>query len=156
MTAILSSHFTLAELTKSNLALRHGVDNTPPQEAVERLKALANHILQPVRDHFGVTIVTSGYRSPEVNRLAGSSPGSQHVRGEAADFECPEVANLSVAVWIKRTLKFDQLILEHWSDADPMAGWVHCSWVSQEANRNQVLTITGTGTIYGLPINEQP
>ena len=46
----LTKHFTLEELTFSDAAMRHGIDNTPNDEIVENLKRLCALILEPVRD----------------------------------------------------------------------------------------------------------
>ena len=62
----LSRNFTLSELTKSDTAIRKGINNNPNAEQIEKLKALCENILQPVRDHFGRVKVTSGFRSPEL------------------------------------------------------------------------------------------
>ena len=59
----LSRNFTLTELTKSDTAIRKGINNNPNAEQIEKLKALCENILQPVRDHFGRVKVTSGFRS---------------------------------------------------------------------------------------------
>ena len=60
----LTRNFTLLELTKSDTAIRHGIDNNPNADQIEKLKTLCEKILQPVRDHFGRVKVTSGFRSP--------------------------------------------------------------------------------------------
>lgn len=140
----LSPHFTLKELTRSALAMRHGIDNTPRLTSeIANLEQLTQNILQPVRNHFGVPFSpSSGYRCPRVNRLAGSSDKSQHVKGQAADFEVPGLANKDLADWIKDNLDFDQLILEFYNEADPAYGWIHCSYVKQ-GNRNQCLIFNG-------------
>ena len=49
----LSRNFSLQELTKSDTAIRKGIDNEPNADQVDKLKALCENILQPVRDHFG-------------------------------------------------------------------------------------------------------
>ena len=49
----LSRNFTLTELTKSDTAIRKGINNNPNAEQIEKLKSLCENILQPVRDHFG-------------------------------------------------------------------------------------------------------
>lgn len=146
----LSPHFTLAELTRSQLAVRRGIDNTPPAPAIERLRLLCLHVLEPVRDRFGPFSPSSGYRSPSLNRLLGSKDNSQHCKGEAADFEIPGIANIEVARWIAAALDFDQLILEFYSETDPAAGWVHCSYKAV-GNRKEILTIGKTGSRFGLP-----
>jgi hypothetical protein len=37
---LLSPHFTVAELTRSEAAARRGLDNTPPPDAIVNLRAL--------------------------------------------------------------------------------------------------------------------
>lgn len=141
----LSINFTLRELTKSNTALRHGLDNTPdPMGVTVNLVRVAQYILQPVRDNFGIPFSpSSGYRSLELNRLIGSKDTSQHVKGQAVDFEIPGVSNQELAEWIKDNLNFDQLILEFHNPENPSSGWVHCSYVGPECNRNQSLIFDG-------------
>ena len=46
----LSKNFTLAELTKSNTALRLGIDNTPNKEGIYKLRILATTLLQPLKE----------------------------------------------------------------------------------------------------------
>ena len=82
----LTRNFSLLELTKSDTAIRRGIDNNPNADQIEKLKALCENILQPVRDHFGRVKVTSGFRSVELCLAIGSSQNSQHARAEAADF----------------------------------------------------------------------
>jgi len=89
----LSRNFSLQELIKSDTAIRRGIDNNPNADQIEKLKALCENILQPVRDHFGRVKVTSGFRSVELCTAIGSSARSQHAKAEAADFECIGVDN---------------------------------------------------------------
>ena len=124
----LTRNFTLSELTKSDTAIRKGINNNPNAEQVEKLKALCENILQPVRDHFGRVKVTSGFRSVDLCIAIGSRRNSQHAKAEAADFECPGVDNVELADWIKRELPYDQLILEFYTPGEPNSGWIHCSY----------------------------
>ena len=127
----LTRNFSLLELTKSDTAIRKGIDNNPNADQVEKLKLLCENILQPVRDHFGRVKVTSGFRSPELCTAIGSSVNSQHAKAEAADFECPGVDNTELADWIHRELSYDQLILEFYTPGEPNSGWIHCSWIPE-------------------------
>lgn len=139
----LSPHFTLGEMTRSGTATRLGLDNTPTPLIVSNLQQLCINVLEPVRAHFGKPIsISSGYRSPEVNRAQGGAANSQHLFGEAADFEIMGVRNMEVVQWIHEHLKFDQLIAEVLKANDPNAGWIHCSWKAG-ANRNQTLSFLG-------------
>lgn len=135
----LSKSFTLNELTKSQEALRLGIDNTPTEEHILNLKILCDNILQPIRDFYGMPVsVSSGYRSPKLCEAIGSSRTSQHARGEAADFEIFGVANKDLSDWIVSNLEYDQCILEFWNINEPNSGWVHCSF-STKYNRKQYL-----------------
>ena len=125
----LTRNFTLSELTKSDTAIRKGINNNPSAEQVEKLKLLCENILQPVRDHFGRVKVTSGFRSEDLCLAIGSSRNSQHAKAEAADFECPGVDNAELADWIHKNLPYDQLILEYYTPGEPNSGWIHCSYI---------------------------
>jgi zinc D-Ala-D-Ala carboxypeptidase len=135
----LSTNFSLSELTKSESASRLGLDNDPTQEIISSLQALVNHILQPVRDKFGPVVVTSGYRSPDVNKAIGGSTTSDHCKGQAADFEVLGKDNRELAIWIAENMQFTQLILEFYKPGVPDSGWVHCSFDPSNLKR-QVLT----------------
>ena len=124
----LTRNFSLLELTKSDTAIRKGINNNPNAEQIEKLKALCENILQPVRDHFRRVKVTSGFRSVELCTAIGSSANSQHAKAEAADFECVGVDNAELADWIHRELPYDQLILEFYTPGEPNSGWIHCSY----------------------------
>ncbi len=139
----LSKHFPLSELTKSQTAKRLGITNDPDNRVLGNLKALARHILEPVRLHYGIPFTpSSGYRCPKLNHAIGSSSTSQHVTGEAADFEIPTIANRDLADWIKDNLTFDQLILEFHNPDVADSGWVHCSYRA-ENNRGECLVYDG-------------
>jgi zinc D-Ala-D-Ala carboxypeptidase len=147
----LSANFTLDEAVKSQTALRCGIDNTPNAEEIECLRRVAQHILQPVRDHFGIPFTPSSwFRCAALCRQIGSAETSQHAKGQAADFEVPGVANLALAQWIAANLDFDQLILEYWEAGKPAAGWVHCSYLGAGANRREVLRFDGRRYLVGL------
>ena len=141
----LSNNFSLAELVKSQTAVRKNIKNEPGTAEIENLIHLAKTVLQPVREHFGKPVmISSGYRSPELCEAIGSSAKSQHAKGEAADFEIPGVDNMQLAMWISKNTIFDQLILEYYEPGDPNSGWVHCSAV-KEGSRAQVLKATKVG-----------
>ena len=73
----LSENFTLREFTRSQTASRQGIENRPPENTIPAVRALVEHVLQPVRLHFGKAVtITSGFRSkalkncPRCNRWA--------------------------------------------------------------------------------------
>ena len=136
----LSKNFTLKEFTRSMTATRLGIDNTPKDEHLEAAKALFENVVQPIREHFGITRISSGYRSPALNEAIGGSTRSQHSKGQAVDFECDGQDNLEVAKWIRDNLDYDQVISEFYEHGDPTSGWIHVSYVSPEENSNRPLT----------------
>ena len=143
----LSRHFTLDEFLASDYAIRHGIDNTPTPEieaalantaqGMERVRAV---LQQPIH-------INSGYRCPKLNSAIGGSKSSQHMKGEAADFICPEFGTpFQVAQEVaahESEILFDQCILEY-----PPKGWVHVSF--SENPRGQVMTIVKSGKFNGL------
>jgi len=138
----LTKNFTLEEMTKSETALRHGMDNTPGENEIGNLKVLCEKVLQPVRDHFGKGVkVNSGFRHPDVNAKVGGSRTSDHTRGQACDIEIPGVPNAELAEWIRDNLDYRQLILEFYTPGVPDSGWVHVSYVAED-NKKEVLTAT--------------
>jgi zinc D-Ala-D-Ala carboxypeptidase len=141
----LSPHFTLGEMTKSQTALRMGLDNDPDEPALDALTTLCVEALEPIREHFGrPVVVNSGYRSPNVNRAIGGASTSQHCKGEAADIEVPGLDNQELYLWAAENIDFDQLILEYYT-GEESSGWVHVSYVSHETNRRDRLRIDKSG-----------
>ena len=138
----LTKNFTLSEMTKSDTALRLGIDNEPDEQQLSALTVLCEKVLQPVRDYYGMGVkVNSALRTLPVNRAIGSSDNSHHVRGMAADIEIPGIANAELAEWIVENLEFTQVILEFYTPGVPDSGWVHVSYVPEDL-RKQVLTAT--------------
>ena len=138
----LTNNFSLAEMVKSETALRRGMDNTPGEAEIQNLKTLCEKVLQPIRDHFARGVkVNSGFRHPEVNAAVGGSKTSDHCKGMAADIEIPGLANAELAKWIVDNLAFTQVILEFYTPGVPDSGWVHVSY--DPANlKKQALTAT--------------
>ena len=136
----LTEHFTLAEMTVSPTAKRLGLSNQPTAEHIENMRYCCEKILEPVRAHFGKPVkINSSYRSPLVNKAVGGSKTSQHVNGQAIDFEIMGVDNKAVADWIGDNLEFDQVILEFYTAGDKNSGWVHASIKKGGGNRMQRL-----------------
>lgn len=145
----------MAEFIKSDTAKREGIDNTPEGEHLENAKALFENVVQKVRDHFGPTVLNSGYRCPELNQAVRGSKTSQHCKGEAADIEVRGVANGDLAQWIVDNLDFDQVILEFYTPGEPSSGWVHVSYKADGTNRKKALTAAKVDgkTVYSNGIN---
>uniref|UniRef100_UPI00262D5907 D-Ala-D-Ala carboxypeptidase family metallohydrolase n=1 Tax=Janthinobacterium sp. TaxID=1871054 RepID=UPI00262D5907 len=134
--------FSLAELVGSQVATRKGIDNTPTPAVVANLTRLAA-LLEQVRALVGAPItVSSGYRSPALNRAVGGAASSAHVLGLAADISTAKLAPKALALLIRQSdIAFDQLIYE--------GTWVHIA-LSASAPRRQVLTakLAGGGVSY--------
>ncbi len=130
----LSRHVTLAGLTRSTIARRQGIDNTPPPELIGNLRLLARGLDQ-VRVLVGHRLrISSGYRCPALNAAVGGANASQHTVGLAADFECPAFGTpLEIVAAIHHSsIVFDQCILE-------FGRWVHLSFSATP--RRRVLTV---------------
>jgi len=142
----LSKNLTLKEVTKSNTAIRKGINNEPNAEQLENLKVLATEVFQKIRDHFGVPIkVTSGFRSEALNKAVKGSKTSDHMKGCAIDIDMdgtPDITNAQVFNFIKDNLTFRQLIWEFGNDTNP--DWVHVSYVAG-GNKKEVLRASKKG-----------
>lgn len=131
----LSEHFTLAEATRSDTAVRRGIDNTPSDAVVAVMKEAAMQ-MERVRALLAAPIkVTSWYRCEEVNRIIGgvSRPGIDHASGWCVDFVADDYGTpreIALAILRDGQIKFDQLIYE--------GGWVHISFAPPM--RGMVLT----------------
>lgn len=92
-----SPHFSWDELTTTS---HTELDNTPTFAASLRLIALAWTVLEPLRSVFGPIVITSGYRSAEVNDAAGGASASYHLTGDGVDFYAPGHSAQTVMRWL--------------------------------------------------------
>ena len=139
----LSENFTYEELTRSDTAVRLGVENTPNGAEIENLKRLAG-LLQEVKKAIGgkAVMINSAYRSKAVNDAVGSKDSSQHRLGCAADLRVPGMTPREVVeACIASKVAFDQIILEFDS-------WTHISVPNtpEMQPRGQALIIDKSGT----------
>ena len=144
----LSEHLDLSEVTRSAMAKRLGVSNMPTPEHIENFKKLAENIFEPIRKHFGVPImISSGYRSKELNTAIGGAKSSQHLLGQALDLDMDGtpngVTNKMVFDFIKDNLEYDQLISEFGTKDAP--DWVHVSYNPKGKQRKQTLRAIKSG-----------
>ena len=140
----LSKNFTYEELCHSGVAERKGLRNRPKTKeeervVIENLKALCIEVLQPLRDYLGKPVViSSGYRSEEVNRMVGGVKGSQHLKGEAVDIAVENTEHLlKIMHFIMEETDFDQLI---WEKNKAGTQWGHVSYRRNGVNKHQVLS----------------
>jgi zinc D-Ala-D-Ala carboxypeptidase len=133
---MISEHISFEEATQSPTVKRLGIDNTPDDVVLYRMKVVAEECFEPLRKWYGKPIkINSFYRSPELNKAVGGSVNSQHCKGEAIDMSAgSKEENIKLFDWCKSNLIFDQLINEY------DFSWVHISFRSKD-NRNQTLVI---------------
>lgn len=118
-------YFTIKELTRSTTAELRGIDNTPSQQVINKLTALVENVLDPLREAWGAPIhVNSGYRCAALNKAVGGVPTSQHILGEAADITVGTRAKNQRLYALLRQLDLpvDQAINEH------DFSWIHVSY----------------------------
>lgn len=139
---LFTKNFSYDELIASATAKRLGLDNTPSPEEKEKLRKLAEDILQPIRDRWrSPIIVNSAYRSEAVNKAVGGVPTSQHRLGEAADIKVggkDRNKKLFKAIYnmiSKGEIKVGQLIDEY------NYQWIHVSLPRTNKPNNQILHI---------------
>ena len=134
----LSKNFTLSEITSSPTAIRKNIQNDPNPETIRQLQILVSNVLQKIRDKVGAIRITSGYRSPALNRAIGGAkkPISQHTKGQAVDCIIVRDGKIDNTIIfdavIDLDIDFDQMIWEFGGK------WVHISY-NENGNRRQVL-----------------
>lgn len=130
----LTQHFTLEEFVYSETATRKHIDNTPSANAIRSIKALCEDVLEPAREEYGkAMIISSGYRSEQLNKAVGGAKNSQHMTGCAADIVCSEPKRLYEI--LKEQGNFDQLLWEHAGKTQ----WLHVSYKPNGKNRQQAI-----------------
>lgn len=120
----MKSYFTIDELTWSTTAATHNINNNPPSFIKENLEKLIE-FLNPLRETWGSPIIiTSGYRSRELNEILNGSSTSAHCAGWAVDM-VPQNGKIDeFKQFVKEYLKdkeFDQYI----DEASGNSSWVH-------------------------------
>lgn len=141
----LSKHFYLSTLLYSDKARARGVPNNPTTEAVSNLIQLATTILDGVVDGFGAVTVSSGYRSPAVNAMAGGVEVSAHGVGFAADLVPSSGSVKALMDWLVNSgKKRDQFIYE---DQE----WVHTGIrqpVTMQQRMQSLMMFSGAYRLY--------
>ena len=136
----ISKHISYREATKSNTALRLGLENTPTPYQLSNMGVIADNIFEPLRKWVGGPIkINSFFRSEDLNKAIGGSSKSQHCDGRALDIDDTfgYKTNAQMFYYIKDNLDFDQLIWEFGNDENP--SWIHVSYVDAQENRNRCL-----------------
>ena len=144
--AKLSEHFTLGELCKTSHKTADG--NIPSHVAIENLRRICEDWLEDLRYSNNTLygnkdlpiIINSGYRSPEVDKLAGGSPSSNHLTGCAVDIRCECIeqalryANILLDIADGTKRDFDELFIERNKQG---RYWIHFA-VRPKDNRRRI------------------
>lgn len=133
----MAEYFTFREMLESETAKDYGISNIPNSLDIFRnLNFLMCNLLDPLRREMKMPIfVTSGYRSPLLNRILRGVANSQHVAGEAADIKC-NLRNDTLKLWQLIKLgdyEFDQAILY------TKRNFIHLSLKRNGMNRKEIL-----------------
>jgi zinc D-Ala-D-Ala carboxypeptidase len=135
----LTDHFSLEEFIHSEKAITNNIDNSLPDFLKENALIVLN-ALEKVRAFYNKPIsITSGYRSPDVNKLAGGSATSSHQKALAVDFHINGISNKSICLELAKGLivpDFDQIIYEFGEN-----GWVHLG-MAEKKNKPRKMLLT--------------
>lgn len=153
----LSQNFSLEELTRSDYAITHKIDNNPSNKEIKNLTDLCENVLQPIRDFLGKPLtISSGYRSKVLNRAIGGANGSEHELGLAADIPESSATFKEIEYAVNMLdLPVGQLIDEISVDKNgKKSRWTHISY----GTKGEVLTMrqnqeTGYKKVYELVRN---
>ncbi|MBP5353077.1 MAG: DUF882 domain-containing protein [Alphaproteobacteria bacterium] len=130
------------------MAQEHGVYNVPNAAGIQRLQAICQNVLQPVRDFYArPVIVLRGYVSPGLNRYLDLCPESEHFNCCAVDFRVEGIKSQDVANYIDAHLPYDVVLLENFDFP-----WVHLTYV-ENGNRRLNLTVEAGQRKYPLSKN---
>ena len=157
----LSQHFTLGEMTRTGT----GIPNIPSRVIIENLRNICENWLEEMRRRYNERyvfeeggrrkeegeyykgrkeaeepiVITSGYRSPEVNRAVGGSPTSNHLSGCAVDIRCAgfeqavRYASILLDIADDTGQDYDELFIER---KKTVRYWLHFA-VRPEGNRRK-------------------
>lgn len=117
----LSAHFKLDQLSVK-ATFPHAIkaqNGLTLSQVVCNLKALSEHVLEPIWNQYPNFKVNSGFRSRQNGK-------SQHEKGQAVDLQWPGKSYnelWAMVNWIKNNVNYDQLLWEHGNSP-----WIHVSF----------------------------
>ncbi|WP_315348062.1 D-Ala-D-Ala carboxypeptidase family metallohydrolase [Prevotella melaninogenica] len=147
------ANFSIAELVQSSTAEQLKINNNPPSIVKVHLTETIT-LLESIRAEWGrycerhkienpAIRVTSGYRSPELNKAVGGVKTSAHVEGYAADLQPvngkqTEFERFFATDFSKMGYGFDQIIIEK----SKTSRWVHVGYKRADGKqRRQCFTL---------------
>lgn len=87
-----------------------GLDNTLPNKYVSNCEYIISEIINPVKERYPKSLITSWYRSPEVNKAVGGAARSSHLTAEGIDITAlPAVPIITLFKWVRKNLKVDYI-----------------------------------------------
>jgi hypothetical protein len=154
----ISPNISFKEATFSLTAIRLGIDNTPNDDQLKNMKALAENVFEPLRAHFNVPIhISSFFRCVKLNASVGGAINSQHqaLNGAAIDIDNESPSNEEIFNFIKDHLEFDQVIKE-FPNSNNIPSWIHVSYNKDNNRRNILVSEKINGiTIYNHGTNKR-
>ena len=142
------ANFTIGELCASQVAQKKGIDNTPSAMVRVHLTETMT-LLEAIRAEWAKyceqynlgtpsLIVSSGYRSPALNKAVGGVKNSSHVLGYAADVvpangKQDEFERFMAEVFEKKGYAYDQIIVEQ----SKSARWVHIGYKKADGSQRR-------------------
>ncbi|MBF1533833.1 MAG: peptidase M15A [Prevotella salivae] len=142
------ANFTIGELCTSKVAQEKGIDNTPSAVVRAHLTETIT-LLEAIREEWAKyceqynlgtpsLIVSSGYRSPELNKAVGGVKHSAHVTGYAADIvpangKQDVFERFMAEVFSKKGYMYDQIIVEE----SKSARWVHVGYKKADGSQRR-------------------
>ena len=151
----LSQHFTLGEMTRTGT----GIPNIPSRVIIENLRNICENWLEEMRYDYNTlyclkpgedyetsksvepVIITSGFRSEDVNKAVGGSPSSNHLSGCAVDIRCAgfeqavRYASILLDIADDTGQDYDELFIERKKGG---RYWLHFA-VRPENNRRKMM-----------------
>lgn len=142
------ANFTIGELAHSSTAQRLGIDNTPPANIRIHLTETIT-LLESIRGEWGkyceqynlgspAITISSGYRSPALNKAVGGVKNSSHMMGYAADIvpangKQDDFEYFMSEVFAKKGYAYDQIIIERSKNSR----WVHVGYKKADGSQRR-------------------
>lgn len=119
----ISKYISYIEATKSNTAIKAGIDNTPNKIQLENMKRVGK-IFDEVREFIGKPlIVSSFFRCDKLNKYLKGSKTSLHCSGCAIDIDSTDnIYNKQIFDYVKDNCEFTELINEF------NYSWIHVGY----------------------------
>ena len=143
------ANFSIAELVQSSTAEQLKINNNPPSivkvhltETITLLECIRAEWAEYCERHdLGTSAirVTSGYRSPELNKAVGGVKTSAHIEGYAADLQPvngkqTEFERFMANEFSKKGYAFDQIIIEK----SNTSRWVHVGYKRADGKQRRL------------------